>query len=1395
MKSQRHVNTFYKGMMQDIDNLQMQKETYLYALNGRVVYNVDGTYAFENAKGTLFVLNVAPNYGLSLANSYIPVGGVEIDEKLVLLLTNGVNSEIGLITEATFGVFTYQTMFNDIYDPYQNKLNFSTQHPMRDFETVTENSLTSRIYFNDNFNEPRVFNIKLGTVPVTVNGVSYFTTPYQPTPNTPITNASRYAPFYSVHGMDQMINLTWGLAKFVKTIGGELLSGSYQYFYRYIHQTGYASPWSAGTGQFFVTIDNVSNNWTTYQMLNSNAQTSKGNLIEIDYLDTRFQQIEVAALYWETDAAPTTGYSFFKADIPASGTIQVQHQFQGSSIDPSTLVQRYTEISKAKTGNLKDNTRHLANYSLLPNVEIDTTGITVAPHKRYMLSDDTRTPDTTTPPFTNQTLTASDTATINMADGLPVQYAIVNDYISYKGVQWAGTFRGHFGGEIYPFAIVVFDKKGQPFFAQHISDFSLPQRYSNQCVDNRISGATTLTFGNAGDWIHTSQNSNTAVTDTQTTENFVLNLLGLYFGGIDLTPILFDGNGQLQVSGFSIVRADRIKQIMGQGLVLSANNSIDTGNNNHIAQPLATSFNGFIKFGGFPYNGAVGGPDYTGSENWLGLGHLPAEYAPQGNPNTYYVGFDPRFDSYDIAPYLNPKYAPKNPTVVTATNIPTLSSVNQVGMFECPDYMIDNGISIGTNSLEGDCIELVNVCTTPYNSNGPISQTNPLSDPNQAAPVELNYMGTGGLHQSYYHKSYRSLLTTDATVLTPDQNNTGAYNGQTNLGDRLSLDVSPQGWFPNVQSGQAVLSQNTQFTYDNHPRVLDYLNWSGYPPPRRYFSYQRKPAIMFRSARNITQNSNNNMFGVLSDSGNGNTAAFIANYIRPIGGYTITLPLLQNRTYKPIGHFVPVNATTLAAVKTVVGGVDKYIFNNVEVWGGDCFLDYFTYYRLYSDLSQQHGDNIDYSIGLSFPVESTFNTILRQGNTYEKLGPEPASQFNDGNGGFADGLYYNDDADNRPEDFNENKVLTASTTQSFAYSAKPATFVPIYDFPVNEIHTGVKVYGELYDTYRLFPVDNLQSADGSKGQINSMQAIFDNLYIIQETAFARIRYNDRETVPASTGNSLVLTANQGYQGHDYIDYIHGTQHQFSVINTTKALHWIDANNGKHMRFAGDGATVVSDDFGMHQYFNRITKRYWGQDNPVGATGILGIFDKEDNSVYYTFSATASTTAETIEFSGKASLYECFHGFTPNNYFQLRGNFFSVDPANVGSLYKHGAGNRGLIYTAYQNSLLRFAINPESTEPKWFDNGRIALNNQAASTKALSWLGQVPDYADQTILFANDLRWKYRQGYMEYNTRGINSPTRLRGQLMRTTLTILNDSSNTLVRISEHESKFRLSPRL
>ena len=68
------------------------------------------------------------------------------------------------------------------------------------------------------------------------------------------------------------------MIKYVRNVGGALLSGVYQYTYRLKTKEGYRTPWYPVTRRVVVVADQInSTNWNEYEMDGSQQPTSKGN--------------------------------------------------------------------------------------------------------------------------------------------------------------------------------------------------------------------------------------------------------------------------------------------------------------------------------------------------------------------------------------------------------------------------------------------------------------------------------------------------------------------------------------------------------------------------------------------------------------------------------------------------------------------------------------------------------------------------------------------------------------------------------------------------------------------------------------------------------------------------------------------------------------------------------------------------------------------------------------------------------------------------------------------------------------------------------------------------------------------------------------------------------------
>lgn len=1349
---ERHINSFEGGLVRDRNENFNSKTSYVDSLNGRLIFNEDNnTLAWETTKGT--------KASFALNTNEQPVGWCEVNNKLVILATNGTTSRILLISENIFGQHVLQELFNDDFDPYGDRLNFRNRCEVHQ---ITENNGIERIYWCDDRNDDRAFNI----LQRNASG-GLIVAPY---PN-----------YFSVHSMSQMIDLTWGRMTYVTNISGTLAVGKRQYFYRYIHQNGYTSPWSPISEAIFVTSDGVGvKDWNQYEMEASGTPTDKGHQLKLFQLDTRFDFLEVGCIYWQTDQAFDRAYIFQKVDITGA-TLTINHISDvGIPILAEEINQRYFDVAHSKAQNIKNNYYHKGNIYLRSQPVIPDeiiSGIRIKPILRKMLSDTTTTRFEM--PVTNQTPYTT-TVTKQMFGAVTDTLGILNDYINYKGTQWEHLFKGHFRGGIYPFCIVLWDRKGQPCFAQYIADFQFPEQYNNNWVMRRPSGNISGTTGIAFDYVLTDQgvgSSGDFITDSVTQGlNYALKILGCRFSNIDLTDVIYDSDGNINLSGFSIVRADRVPDIICQGLMMNCtvevNDNASAGNFNYErnipkVQPLHSHGNYYL---------------YKLSNAWMrpyyAQGATPPSVADDHGGNV-------------------------SRGIYTTQNIFT---------FEAPDFMINGGV---LNRENTENLKIIGNVQLAYNS--PKEDTLPI-DPTHS--YASSFKGNNRMFNTKHYSTRTSGLTwmNDFDNVAPLGASTipfTAWGAEKRVSEIKPIFIERS---VGISDGYFIISNDECF-------LNEFQSFSATTDSDRQARGHENSLYVDVNFGNLSAHYDPWVYP--TDMAKNRSCYFIANYRTGLDGYILDDNTVKNRIYKNIGHFIPINATTITQATQLSG---KIIFNEVEVWGGDCFVDFFDYCRLMPLYELDPVAQKDYSMGLIFPVESQYNFTMKKGKRYAKVGARP--QVVDSgvslslldNTLMQDGVFASriDPNYNNLEEFNVNRCLQTPDENVTVnkYFVRNDDNVDRVDFPIMYIHSELKYLGEQFDSFRKFKVNNFYYADGKFGAITKIGDLFDNNYIVQQGALCKMRFNEK-TLVASDNRQLAVGTGVGYQGQDYIHTDYGSQHQWSVVFNGRSIYGVDGYKGKQWRFGQDGFNIISDLSGLHNWFTENTKYYWMKPETTGDFyeanvnegnfddariwgGIHSIYDYKNNSLITTFSnykeyvrndAGQIVEGKTIEYSEEMNKYVTRHGYVPYIYTGLKRSFYSPNPLpNDANMYVHDEGNILEIYGSLQSALLEFQATPDGLMAKTFDNARVNINSLAVPF--LTTVSLITDEADTHIIaFATDDRAIYREGFEVYPTNQLDKDERLRGKYCRFQYSFnkfVADSET--VTIPMHESQYRISMR-
>jgi len=1186
------MNIFGGGMTGDTDILNTDKSTYRDSMNGRIMFNKDGTYSWVTENGTKTSFVLSPNNGLDV-RQYKILGNTGNDNIRIIWSTfedpNPLlsNTEIGIFSINESGIGQYKTLFNDANDPNGDKFDLLYKNQI-EARFLYENPKIIRCYWVDGIaidsNRPRTFTMSFDGNLATPNGNESDVVAY-----------SIASP--SVFSMNSQTNFRMGMIKYVKNVGGGLLAGIYQYTYSLGTKEGYNTPWYPISRRVVVVNAQVSNdNWHQYQFSSVGVSTSKGNQIQVKGIDQRYDRIRIAYAYSQTNSVVTEAKVFLQADIikGVGGDVQFYDHVGnvGEPLLPSEIADTFSGMVGAKTLNIKDASLYYGNIkeNILQEFDLEPIleNLTIRPMYKDMRSDEGQPNGALTSPITHQyPKTGITQLQQHSAVGGVEDYQIVNDYVNYKGTQIDHLMPGFFRAETYRLAIVFFDLLGFESFAFHLGDLQFPNQTASEFKWDRVREDGTIQSYVSGP---------NEIADAWPTNNYNyqgfrspkvlvgdvgqdysgeiagdravchLRVMGIKIGGIDITSI------KHLISGFKIVRASRDKTILLQGAIMPCVGTTDN-EDGPVTLPLPSTNQNFYDFtqGSAPNNTTIGNGNQMQLDLFLAYNH-------DGNnlENRFYIRPN---GSVLYAPALN----------FGTSSLPSLNSEDQVKIIGCAWDTYNNG---GGSPI-------LYKATASYMWYGRQYNT-------------WNTWHYNGQSDNPWPR-YESYM--DGVVTTALLNPRGFIEDWGGTGTRLNNDVS-------AREGSNNQTRRAHGAFES--LYLQHGNFVGQPlsDPSTYCSQ-----AMFK-------NGNREDSGYPGGAYNSIGVAFMGhllfNWVRPnvspYGG--LTLSSLEQTIFYGMGHFQPVNNPTFDAQGMPLD--DK--FNDIEIYGGDCFLDYVSQMRMYPYSKDLKSD--DYSDGRIWPWENEFNHTLRfagseGGNGTDKMLVWANVMARDGDtrGGGTSypgskwGVYSADEVDGVNEgvfeEFNINGVLNFAEIIVF-FNPKPVNFLANDIFPVRWRYSPTKLYGDTIDTWRTFQVNDFRDLNGVYGEITSSLYIFNQIYSWQVSAFGRLRASDRALIESQQGGTLSTGVGDKLDGVDYISTEFGNQHQWSLFSSDKAAYWIDVNKRKIIRFAQDGQNPLSDVKGEHQFLEQELPLYENYDNPVLNRGIHGVFDYGNNEAIFTF---------------------------------------------------------------------------------------------------------------------------------------------------------------------------------
>ncbi len=1221
------INTFDKGLHQDSSFILQPDGTYRNMKNGMLISYDGNHYTVEMTKGNRVLLTLTPRYSEDVDNldlEPMPIGFVSFIDKLVVFSTNSESitgyGEIGVISFVRSGmdfIGTYITYY------HHSELNFTKLHKIEGF-SFRENDENQRVYWTDNFNEPRVFDIAnpifttyyigaadltIGKTYMVLNGaISYDGINYGPTDGsgsivgniftatvsggTSFTSLSspliRVIEYYPLSLLDWTPSRLLGNIEFQEYGMGDKYCGSHIYFYRLSSSyDGAVTSWSYASTPIHVGMDNSSTYTTGNDYVdfvgngssNTLENSGKSVVLNVTDIDTDFDTIEIACAEFTqatdvpnriiiTNKESVTGSTMSITDTGASnlGTVTI-----------SDLTLFPASVLKCKTINTNKNYSTIANLTEREEFELDLSGVTITQFQYPLVSHgdldlcaNGNIPADVSPPLTaNPTLTGevapytrwlvtfgnltTDTVIyegVNYVTGEVIvggsvwsimlftgtaavrpcttknQYTAISDgkrrdnaiqlttgFWDYKDPAVASHNKGYWSGEKYRFGILFYDMKGNPFYVKYIKGDPTTFDYTFDTIPTK--GGLMIKDAIAG--------------TTPTQYSYALNTSAINISGLDIPESVMN-----QISGFSIVRAERDPIIITQGLLMQS--VIDTTAAPDLVMPL-----------GMCKSDTTAVPLYQVGDGYYIYSMLcPDRQVGYSFPSAVAIG-----NNLKEACWLNGSQM-KSDTGQTRTIFTKL---------------FDMSVGVGGTGEDASSPRTLVLQSMNGNANYEINENQGIAD----------FLGNG-----IDYKNSLSPLSVAAVVAGLDD----FCGGGTGFSPGFNI----------LSVGCKKMLIKSQF---NH-----FDDTTDYNDPANSGIYDKMLANF------ITDTDPANQYGGISEAA------------------------IANTLYMSCGHFQPINSQVKADTDNgffsggIYDGEIKYTFNNIEVFGGDCFTNLIDLgYGLWADGFDSLFNAMSYA--LWFPCEGNANYNLRRGQKVSNKNMFPAS-------GTPTGIAYDAAAltpDIQLESYDYNHGY--STDGNFIkYPALPLNYKFTGKFDYRIRWSQFKTPGELIDSFRVFRIPDYRDVDGQRGQINNLKARDSKLFYWQDHSVGYTPILERQLVGGSAlGDATALGVTGVIDRYDDIDTFFGNQHQHGLTETEYGFAWFDMRRRAFMVMGiGSKPEEMSMVKGLQVFFNsefsegNVTSgnKIYNTNNldvkeiPLLGYGIVGAYDPTFKMTYLTF---------------------------------------------------------------------------------------------------------------------------------------------------------------------------------
>lgn len=266
-------------------------------------------------------------------------------------------------------------------------------------------------------------------------------------------------------------------------------------------------------------------------------------------------------------------------------------------------------------------------------------------------------------------------------------------------------------------------------------------------------------------------------------------------------------------------------------------------------------------------------------------------------------------------------------------------------------------------------------------------------------------------------------------------------------------------------------------------------------------------------------------------------------------------------------------------------------------------------------------------------------------------------------------------------------------------------FKKVVEYDARIMASKTKIPGENIDSWTDFLVNESMDLDGKYGPINAVVNSKDEVYVLQDSAVAKIAINPRIQTSGSDGVSIELGTGGILHDYQYMTTKSGCLNKWGVVPTGNGFYYVDILNKAIVQYKG-GIDGISDKEGFHYEFtNTFDYTDLSQDNPVISKGISTGYNSLTNDVYFSFHQAKNPF--TISYNEATSSFISYYDYIPAWYINKGAKMLSTNPTNA-ALWEHFKGKKNHFYGQHFPSSITFNASPEGKGDVTFNSSEMRM---------------------------------------------------------------------------------------